>query len=81
MSFVVNDACKFTVKIMNDADIVWVLLSFVVVVACEVVFLCCVFGFMLVGSRALQPWLACVRSGYLGQTLAIEAPCPLFFIF
>jgi hypothetical protein len=52
---------------------------FVVVVACEVDFLCCVSGFVLVGSRALQPWLACVRSGYLGQTLAIEeAPCPFF---
>ena len=55
MSFVVNDACKFTVKIMNNADIVWVLLFFDVVVACEVVFLCCIFDFVLVGSRALQP--------------------------
>ena len=54
MSSVVNDACKLTVKIMNNADIVWVLL-FVVVVACQVDFLCCVSGFVLVGSRALQP--------------------------
>ena len=54
MSSVVNDACKLTVKIMNNADIVWVLL-FVVVVVCEVDFLCCVSGFVLVGSRALQP--------------------------
>ena len=55
MSSVVNDACKLTVKIMNNADIVWVLLFVVVVVACEVDFLCCVSGFVLVGSRALQP--------------------------
>ena len=55
-SVVANDACKFIVKIMNNADTVWVVLFFVVVVvACEVDFLCCVFGFVLVGSRALQP--------------------------
>ena len=55
MSSVVNDACKLTVKIMNNADIVWVLLSLLLLLRARLSSYAAFFGFVLVGSRALQP--------------------------